>query len=234
MIDIIIDLETLGTRPGCPILEIGACAMYTNSGSIYQSFSQTVRQAYTEADVDRIANDPQYYSPSMTGTCKWWLGDRERRLILLQLIGRRDDAKPGLPEWTAMRRYADWHNGLTCGHRPEDVRVWANGPAFDIAILQEALERRGLERPWVCWQERCVRTALECAGHVRGSVPWTEAGPRHRALCDARHEAKKLWLSGALGEASAAIRRLRQRGTVPLTAVNADGSVCIPSEEARP
>jgi hypothetical protein len=91
-----------------------------------------------------------------------------------------------------------------------NIRVWANGPQFDLVILQSAFDRYGIKRPWVCWQERCVRTALEMAGYEKGSISWIERGPRHRALNDARHEARKLFYSGALGEVSAIIRRLYQ------------------------
>jgi hypothetical protein len=116
-------------------------------------------------------------------------------------------------EHAALYEFCDWMAARNV-EAGGNIRVWANGPQFDLVILQSAFDRYGIKRPWICWQERCVRTALEQAGYERGSVSWIERGPRHRALNDARHEARKLYLSGALGEVSMIARRMRQRGTV--------------------
>ena len=194
--DIIIDIETLGTRPGCPIIEIGACAVDTHTGEICSEF--TVR-VYSGIALDAVTGtglgtDP-YANPEsdFAKTCKWWMKDPERAGVLAAIMGpgggleHIGDALHGFRAWMM-------------GHMlyPARVRVWANGPSFDIAIVDQAFRDNGIERPWICWQVRCVRTALDLAGHQRGSIPWTEPGPRHRALPDARHEARKLLSVGAI------------------------------------
>lgn len=204
MIDIIIDLETLGTRPGCVILEIGACAVDPQTGRITANFSRRLDEFKWREDEPVDAD--------MHATINWW-HNPETVATYYALVRR------GLPgvipaarnPAIQLREFADWLEFQMRGHTPETVRVWANGPSFDIAILQAAYSRYGLERPWICWQERCVRTALEMANYERGSLGWIERGPRHRALNDARHEARKLFYSGALGEVSAIMLRLRQR-----------------------
>ena len=143
-------------------------------------------------------------------TARWWMADDGRKATLRKIMGPSSLEQPHC----ALFEFCDWFTGQVNGCDPETVRVWANGPSFDISILCRAFDHYGIRRPWICWQERCVRTALEQAGYVRGSVPWDETGPRHRALNDARHEAKKLWRSGALGETAMLARRLRERGTV--------------------
>ena len=212
-IDIIIDIETLGTIPGCPVIEIGACAVDTHTGEIFSGFTVRVNSgiALDVATATGLGTDP-YADPEsdFAKTCKWWMEDAERAEVLAAIMAPGDglehigDALHGFRAWMM-------------GHMlyPARVRVWANGPSFDIAIIGEACRANNIERPWTCRQERCVRTALDLAGHERGSIGWAEDGPRHRALPDARHEARKLWLSGALGEASAVALRLRQLGTIP-------------------
>ena len=101
---------------------------------------------------------------------------------------------------------------MACKDNDHDhIRYEAGDLVYHLLVT---LERYGIKRPWICWQERCVRTALEMANYEKGSTSWVERGPRHRALNDARHEARKLFYSGALGEVSAIMRRLRQRHDV--------------------
>jgi hypothetical protein len=207
VIDIIIDLETLGTRPGCVILEIGACAINPKTGEIVSNFSRRLDEFKWRED-EPVDGD-------MHATINWW-HNPETVDVYHALIRRRFDGVFGKARNPAiqLREFADWYKCHIDAHGEKEVRIWANGPSFDIAILQAAYDRYGIKRPWICWQERCVRTALEQAGYEKGSTSWVERGPRHRALNDARHEARKLFYSGALGEVSAIIKRLHQGGTL--------------------
>ena len=215
--DIIIDIETLGTRPGCPVIEIGACAVESATGRITGEFSVRIEPGIHLETVKAIglAHDP-FADPGsdFAKTCAWWVKDPERAGVLAAIMDPADEtADPPADMPTALALLREWM--LRHMPDPKRARVWGNGPSFDIAILDQAFRDNGIGRPWICWQERCVRTALDLAGYERGSIKWTEPGPRHRALPDARHEARKLWLSGALGEASAIALRLRQLGTIP-------------------
>lgn len=205
MLDIIIDIETLGTKPNSPIIEIGACAIDNRTGAITANFSRRVPTGLI-FDIDHGSFD--FADADTRATLLWWTGDPVRRETLRKIMSR----SACIHEHAALYEFCDWmiqRNVEADGN----LRVWANGPQFDLVILQSAFDRYGIQRPWICWQERCVRTALEQAGYEKGSVGWIELGPRHRALNDARHEARKLYYAGALGEVSAIIRRLRQRGT---------------------
>lgn len=208
MIDIVIDIETLGVRPGCTIIEIGACAIDRNTGRITGNFSRRVSGTYSYADVRSVAEGKDCLGGVESATASWWTVEDGRDATLRKILSRRYspsadiDALCELAEWcAAVRDFGD-------------ARMWGNGPTFDLAILAHAYERDHILLPWYHYEERCVRTALEMAGYEKGSVPWIEDGPRHRALNDARHEARKLYHSGALGETSAIARRLRQRAAV--------------------
>ena len=212
MIDIIIDIETLGTRPGCPVIEIGACAMDPDSGFIVGNFSRRVCSGYSFENVKEVALGITYYGWKIERkTAEWWMSEPERAETLRKIM-----ATPFVADNAdALVAFIDWLHGMT--DDAAGVRVWGNGPTFDLTILSETLLDADIEVPWHHTWERCVRTALEMAGYERGSVAWEEPGPRHRALNDARHEARKLWRSGALGTVSEVTRRLRQLGTVSAT-----------------
>lgn len=205
MIDIIIDIETLGTRPGCPVIEIGACAINSRTGEIYANFSRRVDCGYTFSALER----GHAVEEDVVATVAWWFGDPGRRVTLRALLSANGVSNGPIE---ALRAFRSWMGRVTAGADMKDgVRVWANGPSFDIAILRAEFYIYDVELPWLCYAERCVRTALEMADYERGSIGWIERGPRHRALNDARHEARKLYYSGALGEVSAIMLRLRQR-----------------------
>lgn len=206
MIDIVIDIETLGTRPGCPVIEIGACAVDPEGGAIAANFSRRVCCGYKFWEIRMLAETDAECTGMDKDTAVWWFADEERIETL-----RRIMANGSIPLRCALRQFADWFRDHAADR--EHTRIWANGPSFDIAILDRAYADAGIPHPWICRQERCVRTALELAGYEKGSVAWEEAGPRHRALNDARHEARKLWRSGALGTVSEVAKRLRQRWT---------------------
>ena len=192
MTDIIIDLETLGTRPGCTIIEIGACVVDNRTGAICANFSRRVSGTYSYSDVRRVAEWKDCCGGVDSATATWWTMDAGRDETLRKILSMRYspsadiDALIALAEWCAAVRDFD------------DARVWGNGPTFALSILAHAYEREHIPLPWYSYEERCVRTALELAGCERGSVSWIERGPRNRALNDARHEARKLYLSGAL------------------------------------
>lgn len=208
MIDIVIDIETLGTRPGCPVIEIGACAVDPDGGAIVGNFSRRLSGTYCFRDVRSVAEGTDCLGGVDRGTALWWMLDTDRKETLRRILSR-----PYGPscDTDALIAFADWFREV---RDIDDVRVWGNGPTFDLSILSEACRIEHIPTPWDYREERCVRTALEMSGYERGSVAWEEAGPRHRALNDARHEAKKLWRSGALGTVSEVTKRLRQLGTV--------------------
>ena len=192
MTDIIIDLETLGTRPGCTIIEIGACAIDNGTGEICANFSRRVSGTYSYSDVRRVAEGKDCLGGVESGTASWWTMDYGRDETLRKILSRRYSPSSDID---ALLAFNEW-----CGKVRDfsEARVWGNGPTFALSILAHAYEREHIPLPWYSYEERCVRTALEMANYEKGSVSWIENGPRHRALNDARHEARKLYLSGAL------------------------------------
>lgn len=202
MVDIIIDIETLGTTPGSPVIEIGACAINCRTGEITDNFSRRVKYLSTFEDHKEHV-DSGIVRADMCKTFRWWTENPDRTEILRKIM------RGGVRLREALYELSIWIEAVTLGD--EGIRVWANGPAFDISILRHWFDHLGINLPWLCYSERCARTALEMANYERGSIGWIERGPRHRALNDARHEARKLYFSGALGEVSSIMLRLRQR-----------------------
>ena len=158
---LMLDIETLGTRPNAPIVSIGAVEFEPNTGKLG-------RELYFGIDIQSAC---QFGVPD-GGTIKWWL---------LQNSEARKAAASGP---TAL---PDALNALTAFHGDwTDIQVWANSPSFDVVILEYAYFKTGRNHPWAFWNTRDCRTIAELAG----KRPPKHQGVAHNALEDAKHQAK--------------------------------------------
>lgn len=160
-----LDLETMGTSPGCAIVAIGAVRFDPYADGIADVFYRTIDlQSCLEAG---LTIDP--------GTLQWWMG-------------QEDAARSALFKDTGMLRTAlsDFANWVS--QHPGPSQVWGNGADFDNAILAQAYKVTGLRAPWAFWNSRCLRTIKYLAeGHP---LELPRAGTHHNALDDAVYQAR--------------------------------------------
>jgi hypothetical protein len=176
---LMIDLETLGTSPGAPVLSIGACYFDPVTGEIGDKFHQRIDAA-----------DALRYARMSGDTFKWWLrqSDDARRKVV-QNAGSAREAFEGFDAFCRK-------------HGTRNLRPWGNGASFDITILDVSYQRiMDREAPWAFWNVRDVRTIKElgeAAGHH-----WSEKleGTAHDALDDAVFQARyvSFYWQGLLG-----------------------------------
>lgn len=167
--DIMVDLETLGTGPGCAILSIGAVAFDPWTGFIGADFHTLVSTASCRNLGLREEAD----------TMDWW--DRQKpeaRAILAKAAAADVAVQTALD---GLATFIRSHGGAP------RVRLWGNGADFDNAILADLYRRTGQRPPWNFWNSRCFRTFKALSG---GCEP-QRLGTHHNALDDARHQA--LW-----------------------------------------
>lgn len=76
---------------------------------------------------------------------------------------------------------------------PKDVRVWGNGPSFDIAFLEHAYKSFCFNIPWEFWNVRDCRTVRDMYEYKRGGLQRaTSSHIKHNALGDAIQQAKDI------------------------------------------
>jgi exodeoxyribonuclease VIII len=174
-----VDLETLGQRPGCVILSIGAVQFDPKTGKLGKKFYKVVR---TQSCLDAgLAIDE--------ATQTWWAQQApEARAVVDQALQK----KGTLELAKALTEF-----GKFIAQSGGGARVWGNGSDFDNAILAVAYHKAGLELPWKFWNNRCFRT-LKSLPPARGLKVERE-GTYHNALDDAITQAKHaLLIYGAL------------------------------------
>ena len=135
MTHVMIDLETLGTSPGCAIVSIGAC-----------SFSREGidKVLYERIDVSdtRMRIDP--------GTSCWWMRQSDAARSVFNPGGFHAPA--------VLTIFSDWF------HAVAGEQIWGHGASFDAPILAAAYEFYELPCPFKFWNMRDTRTIYELAG----------------------------------------------------------------------
>lgn len=165
-----LDLETLGTRPGCVVLSIGACRFCPESGEIYADLGAPIGAPfYTTVDMRTSFKAGLTFE---VDTLIWWMNQSQE--------ARRDTFKGETSLVGALHAFSNWY--LT--HKGP---IWCHGATFDVPILAAAYYKTGIDLPWDFRTVRDTRTLFDLAGGI--SIPRTE-GVLHNALDDAINQAK--------------------------------------------
>jgi exodeoxyribonuclease VIII len=164
-LEVMLDLETLGTGPRSVIIAIGAVAFDSAGEGVASKFYQVVdAQSCVDAGLTLDVS-----------TVMWWMEQSDD--------ARKAVCRPGLPLKTALDGFAEWYRAV--GEGP----VWGNGVDFDNVIMNSAYRAIGEPRaPWLHWQNRCFRTLRNIYPHVEIA----RQGTHHHALHDATTQALHL------------------------------------------
>lgn len=162
-----LDLETLGTEPGCVILQIGGVAFDLKGGTGLHHF-------YTNVSIQSCLNAGLHVKGS---TVEFWLTqDEDARKGLLE-------PKPILLAY-ALGDFCRWFVDTGCRY------VWGHGATFDPPIFAEAWSRAlpgGL--PWEFRDVRDTRTIYDVAGQL-GWEPPRRTELKHIAVEDALYQVR--------------------------------------------
>lgn len=165
----IIDLETLGKRPGCIIATLAAVEIDIERRS--PAVSQFYRRiSHVSAMKAGLTIDPETYG--------WWMGQPRQPFDEIFSV---DEERHPLRD--VLEAFAD--------HIGPDAILYGNGPSFDLGILAAAYDAVALPVPWHYRQERCLRT--EKAAILRAGGKWERVKNPilHHAAYDAVCEAQE-------------------------------------------
>lgn len=184
--DIMLDLETLGTKPGCAVLSIGA--------KVFDPYGDN-----STATVPPMVSPPvsfyrniDLFSSLMLGltidpaTVDWWrTKDPEAQGAFI--------SGPVLPK-AAIIHFNEWivSAGKMYSQRDKILNVWAKSPGFDCHVLEFIADRVGARMEWHDDERkqgfrrfRDVRTAIAMSGIDEGAITAKGTGrTQHNALDD--------------------------------------------------
>jgi len=177
MLDLMIDLETLGITPDSAILTVGIAQFDIHSGEIGNTLYRVI-DLKTSLDYGFKINADTLY---------WWLeqSDDARRALVQE--HNRESIEQAM---MSIRSFI-----VGCNN-PQHLRLWGNGPTFDNAMIRYTYEKVMLETfPIPFWKDRCVRTVKAFYPHnlwKKWQMENLRTGTFHNALDDAKYQVKYL------------------------------------------
>lgn len=159
--DVMIDLETLGTVPGCVVLSIGAVLFDAQTGRLGPDFYRNIDRASALAIGLTVDEDTE----------SWWREQSPEARARLEVNPQ--------PILEVLADFTAWWSDV--GGR----RFWGHGAGFDEPILRAAFKAAGLPAPWSFSRSRDTRTIYDLAN----VAPNRDVGVHHDALVDARNQA---------------------------------------------
>ncbi|WP_047789427.1 3'-5' exonuclease [Tenacibaculum mesophilum] len=168
MDNLMIDIETLGTKPSCVILSISAVSFDLKTGRIGDVFHQNI--SVEDSVKQGLKIDEK--------TFFWWLNQSKE--AQQKIIDLSDQHKL---KNTLIRFYQFVYN-----YTSNDVKVWGNSARFDLGILEAAFDLFDFELPWEHYNERDVRTLVAFAPEIKEEQEFD--GVPHYGIDDCKHQIK--------------------------------------------
>ena len=167
---VMLDLETMGTSPGCAIISIGAVDFGPDGADPAKHFHEIINMNSNVAAGLKMEPD----------TMSWWKS-------------QTDAAREATYDPAMQNRGRDLGLVLSTFHKWLDtptsaVFIWGNGADFDLPLLWTAFRACGIMRPWAPFSGRCYRTMK----NMTPTVMMNREGMHHRALDDAISQANHL------------------------------------------
>lgn len=198
--ELMVDVETLGTVMGSPVITIGATLF---DPYVCDSGEELLRRALL-IRID-ISDAVKYSGGVEGGTLRWWFEQKDE--AIKALVG--DDAVSCQEAYKLLEQYCNERGAFAnkiffdnITDFPRTCRYWAKDPDFDMRLMQHYYDRPEINAhmPWNFWECRSVRTVQDLAW-PDGDRPVFDVkdGVAHDARWDAVTQAMMI---------QAAIRRL--------------------------
>lgn len=163
---LMIDIETLDTKPSAVVLSVGACLFDLETGVITREYSSGPLEKQNQLRNGRTISE---------STLRWWM-QPEQEPARAASFGYT--SVPAVDVLVALRTMVE-----------ENTIVWGNDPAFDCVILEDLYRTLWeCEAPWKFYNRQCVRTYRRLPGAE--DVPRVAPTVAHDPLADAIAQAK--------------------------------------------
>jgi len=173
---IMMDLETLGTEPGCSILSIGAVYFDPVKEELGSEMYVLVHRPSCTAY--GLWEDPS--------TINFWEGQAAKNEVHKKFLA---DVMMETIAYTLPKALVEFNQFVALGSGA--VRVHGNGADFDNAIMRAAYRAAGVKPTgsWAKFGGRCYRTVKNLFPDVKMQI---REGVHHNALDDAKNQALHL------------------------------------------
>lgn len=179
-IDVMIDIETLGTGECPPVFQLVAKAFELKTGKTIDTFKSCCDVSTSTSPID-------------DATVVWWT--HTNFALFVKLIA--DGVNSGNTEKQMIEAFIQWFNNLTKDNHK--VFLWGNGILFDNRIIQAKCRQYKLSYPVFYRNDMDMRTIVEIAAMKMGFKDQLEyrksiqfEGTAHDANCDVDNQIKQV------------------------------------------
>ena len=167
MIDVMLDLETLGTGPRAAIVAIGACKFDPRGVGLGPDKPEGPVSTFYRRVSLATAMEHGDVDPS---TLLWWMqqSDQARQDTFLGECGGLSQTLAAFNAFVADRA----------------VGVWGNGATFDNVVIRSAMAACGITPAWSFRNDKCYRTVINLLPKDEWPA-FERSGTAHNALDDA-------------------------------------------------
>lgn len=158
---VMLDLETMGTSPGCAIVSIGAVQFDLATGALGRKF-------YCSIDVNTCIEAGLKIEGD---TLMWWVKQSDYARAKLQ-----EDPKNLAAALYQFKMFIE-QNELTI--------VWGNSASFDCGILAACYRALKLSVPWMYIHEKCYRTIVKL---FPSNQPKKDSAKAHDPIYDCEYQ----------------------------------------------
>lgn len=162
MADLMIDLEGLSTGPDTTILTIAA-----------QEFNPLVRDSFGRSFYSRVTLESQEDRRIDQGTIEWWASQPD----VVREEAFSEEGRVPLKQALEDLYKLIW----------QSKRIWAQGPTYDMTILEHAYKSLNIPLPWKYFAVRDSRTVFSLCPKLN------KYPASHHALEDCRRQIYLLW-----------------------------------------
>lgn len=174
--DVVVDIETLGTRPGDSIVQIAGVGFDRNAPSFLGQLIISVSVPLAKSE-----------NVGTASTLDWWFNQSNAAQAVL-LLGNSDFNEVSTSESSMLFEFMRQVKST----KIQKCCWWGNSHSFDLVLIEAALKKLCYEdKPWDFRKERCFRTLKIEMPFV--SLP-ENTTTKHIAVNDAMYEAECLFL----------------------------------------
>lgn len=173
---VMLDLETLSTKVGCIVLQIGAVPFELPGSNVVHKTTPPGTEKF-KVNLN-VLDQLLLGGRTDQSTIDWW---KDRPEITLAGLSNPDPLTPKL----ALEAFAQWYRFVG------GSRLWSHGAATDVPWLEAAMHRHGVVVPWYYRAPRDTRTLFDVA-ETMGWVKAIAEEPSHDALDDAIQQVKQV------------------------------------------
>ena len=184
IIDVMVDLETMGLCDNVVITQLSAVAFVMRTGEILEAFDEHIS----------VRNSVERGLKIDGSTVEWWFKQSIPVFNDVLLKAIQLNTEEGKLE-SVLGKFTVWLNGLKKNYgidfRPS-LNIWGNGALADNKWLRQAYKVAGMEPAWHFTEDRDVRTLTDLGKRIF-NFDYKQVkfeGTPHNALDDSKHQIK--------------------------------------------